>query len=148
MHVLTALYVIIVVLVLFGATIFVHELGHFLLARRHKLRIERFSIGFGPKIWGFTRDGVDYRVSLFPFGGYVALPQMAPLDDEARRAFSEAAVLMLREIPEVKKYKEKLQRKHGKAKALSILAHKIGRAVYYMLKRKEVFDIEKFLNKK
>ena len=58
MHVLTALYVIIVVLVLFGATIFVHELGHFLLARRHKLRIERFSIGFGPKIWGFTRDGV------------------------------------------------------------------------------------------
>jgi transposase len=63
-------------------------------------------------------------------------------------AFSEAAVLMLREIPEVKKYKEKLERKHGKAKALSIVAHKIGRAVYYMLKRKEVFNIEKFLNKK
>jgi transposase len=63
-------------------------------------------------------------------------------------AFSEAAVLMLREIPEVKTYKEKLQRKHGKAKALSIMAHKIGRAVYYMLKRKEVFNIEKFLNKK
>ncbi len=36
----------------------------------------------------------------------------------------------------------------GKAKALTILAHKIGRAVYYMLKRKEVFNIEKFLNKK
>jgi hypothetical protein len=55
---------------------------------------------------------------------------------------------MLREIPEVKRYKDKLERKHGKAKALSILAHKIGRAVYYMLKRNEVFDVKKFLNKK
>ncbi len=63
-------------------------------------------------------------------------------------AFSEAAVLMLREIPEVKKYKEKLERKHGKGKALSIVAHKIGRAIYYMLRRKEVFNIEQFLNKK
>ena len=60
-------------------------------------------------------------------------------------AFSEASVSMLRGIPDVKKYKEKLQRKHGKAKALSILAHKIGRAIYYILKRKEVFTIEKFL---
>jgi len=63
-------------------------------------------------------------------------------------AFSEAAVLMLREIPEVKRYKEKLERKHGKGKALSIVAHKIGRAIYYMLRRKEVFNIERFLNKK
>jgi transposase len=63
-------------------------------------------------------------------------------------AFSEAAVLMLREIPEVKKYKERLERKHGKAKALSIVAHKIGRAIYYMLKRKEVFNVEKFLSQK
>jgi transposase len=62
-------------------------------------------------------------------------------------AFSEAAVLMLRENPDIKKYKAKLQRKHGKAKALTILAHKIGRAVYYMLKRKEVFNTERFLNK-
>ncbi|GBD95393.1 MAG TPA: IS110 family transposase [Nitrospirae bacterium] len=63
-------------------------------------------------------------------------------------AFSEAAVIILRDVPEIKKYKEKLQKKHGKAKALSILAHKIGRAVYYMLKRKEVFNLGKFLKKK
>jgi hypothetical protein len=43
---------------------------------------------------------------------------------------------MLREIPEVKKYKEKLERKHGKAKALSIVAHKIGRAFITCLKEK------------
>ncbi len=63
-------------------------------------------------------------------------------------AFSEAAVIILRDVPEIKKYKEKLQKKHGKGKALSILAHKIGRAVYYMLKRKEVFNLETFLKKK
>ena len=61
----------------FGGSIFVHELGHFLAARWRKLKIERFSIGFGPKIFGWTgKDGVDYRVSWIPLGGYVALPQM------------------------------------------------------------------------
>ncbi|MSR65598.1 MAG: RIP metalloprotease RseP [Verrucomicrobiae bacterium] len=87
MQILTIIYVVIVILILFGATIFVHELGHFLLARRYKLRIERFSIGFGPKLWGFTKDGVEYRISWFPFGGYVALPQMSPLDEEEQKKF-------------------------------------------------------------
>jgi len=45
----------------------------------------------------------------------------------------------------VKKYLERLTRKHGKGKALAILAHKLGRAVYYMLKNKEPFDEEKFM---
>ena len=62
-------------------------------------------------------------------------------------AFSEAAVLSLKQSPEIKKYKARLVKKHGKAKALTILAHKIGRAVYYMLKRNEVFNLEKFLDK-
>src|ERR1043166_1237096 len=87
MIILKVLYVLVVVLILFGATIFVHELGHFLFARRFGLRIERFSIGFGPKIWGFTRDGVEYRISAFPFGGYVSLPQMSPLDEEEKKKF-------------------------------------------------------------
>jgi len=62
-----------------GASIFVHELGHFLAARRRGLLVERFSIGFGPRLFGWTRDGVDYRVSLLPLGGYVALPQLADM---------------------------------------------------------------------
>lgn len=66
----------------FGGSIFVHELGHFLAARWRGLKIERFSIGFGPKVFGWTgKDGVDYRVSWIPLGGYVALPQMG--DSEA-----------------------------------------------------------------
>ena len=60
-------------------------------------------------------------------------------------AFSEAAVLFIQQCPEGKKLVERLAKKHGKAKALSILAHRIGRAVYFMLKRKRAFDQEKFL---
>jgi len=61
-----------------------------------------------------------------------------------RWAFGEAAVLMLRESDQAKKFLEKKTKQHGKAKALSILAAKIGRAVYWMLKRKTVFEEEKF----
>ena len=60
-------------------------------------------------------------------------------------AFSEAAVLFLRCNPEGMKFKKRLEKKHGKGKALSILAHKLGRAVYYVLKRDQAFDMNKFL---
>jgi len=62
-------------------------------------------------------------------------------------AFSEAAVLFLRRNPEAMKYRAKLERKHGKAKSLTILAHKLARAVYNILKRKEVFQLEIFFAK-
>jgi len=60
-------------------------------------------------------------------------------------AFSEAAVLFLRCNEAAKKYHAKLISKHGRGKALSILAHRLGRAVYFMLKRKDAFDMNKFL---
>lgn len=60
-------------------------------------------------------------------------------------AFSEAAVLFLAKCPEAKKLLARIEGKHGKAKALSILAHKLGRAVYFMLARKRAFDLERFL---
>lgn len=63
----------------FGGSIFVHELGHFLAARRRGLHVERFAIGFGPRIFGWTRNGVEFRVGWLPFGGYVALPQLADM---------------------------------------------------------------------
>jgi transposase len=59
-------------------------------------------------------------------------------------AFSEAAVLFLRHAPGGKKMLGAIEKKHGKGKALSILAHKIGRAVFYMLSRGTVFSLEKF----
>ncbi len=60
-------------------------------------------------------------------------------------AFSEAALLFLRRNPAGKKYLNKLASKHGKGKALSILAHKLARAVYFMLKRGEAFDMERLM---
>jgi regulator of sigma E protease len=68
------------VVLFFGGSIFVHELGHFLAARWRGVRATRFSIGFGPKIFGWRgRDGVEYRLSWLPLGGYVALPQLADM---------------------------------------------------------------------
>jgi transposase len=61
-------------------------------------------------------------------------------------AFSEAAVLFLRNNPAGQKYLARLTKQHGKGKALTVLAHKLARAVYYMLKRDTAFDLDKFLH--
>ena len=60
-------------------------------------------------------------------------------------AFSEAAVLCLRDNPAGQPLLTRLEKKHSKGKALTILAHKLARAVYYMLKRQTAFDLETFL---
>ncbi|HUG09607.1 MAG TPA: RIP metalloprotease RseP [Opitutaceae bacterium] len=70
---------VVLLVLFFGGSIFIHELGHFLAARRRGLHVERFSIGFGPKIVSWNRGGVEYRISWLPFGGYVALPQLADM---------------------------------------------------------------------
>lgn len=72
-------WAILMVALFFGGSIFVHELGHFLAAKWRGLHIERFSIGFGPKIVSWNRGGVEYRLSWLPLGGYVALPQLADM---------------------------------------------------------------------
>ena len=56
-----------------GVIIFVHELGHLLMAKGFGFRVYAFSVGFGKRLWGFRRGETDYRVSLFPLGGYVQL---------------------------------------------------------------------------
>ena len=61
-------------------------------------------------------------------------------------AFSEAAVLFLRDHPAGQKYLTRLEQKHGRGKALTLLAQKLGRAVYDMLKRQQAFDVHKFLH--
>lgn len=81
---------LVLIILFFGGSIFVHELGHFLAARWCGLHIDRFSIGFGPKIFGWTRNGIEYRVSWIPLGGYVALPQLADMRGIEGDASSEA----------------------------------------------------------
>jgi len=63
-----------------GVLIFVHELGHFLMARRIGVRVITFSLGFGPKLVGFRRGDTEYRVSAVPLGGYVKMAGETPDD--------------------------------------------------------------------
>ena len=70
------IYVAGAVIVLFGASIFVHEYGHYWMARRRGMKIEGFSLGFGPKIFSWMQDGVEWSVRWIPAGGFVKLPQM------------------------------------------------------------------------
>lgn len=67
------LWFIFQVLLGFGLLIFVHELGHFLVAKWVGVRVERFSLGFGPKLFGFTRGDTEYLLSVIPLGGYVKM---------------------------------------------------------------------------
>jgi regulator of sigma E protease len=76
MTILTIIYVIFAVLILFGAAIFFHELGHFWVARKLGMKVEEFAIGMGPKITSWTRDGIVYSLRWIPAGGFVKLPQM------------------------------------------------------------------------
>lgn len=63
-----------------GVIIFIHELGHLLAAKLFDVRVKTFSLGFGKRLWGFERGETDYRVSLLPLGGYVALGGEMPED--------------------------------------------------------------------
>lgn len=86
------IYVGVAVLVLFGASIFVHEYGHFWMARRRGMKIDGFSIGFGPKIVSWKdRHGVEWALRWIPAGGFVKLPQM--LTSEAIEGKAEADLL-------------------------------------------------------
>ena len=71
---------ILAVVMSFNLIIFVHELGHFLAAKWRGLKIERFQIWFGSPIWKKEINGVQYGLGWIPAGGFVALPQMAPME--------------------------------------------------------------------
>jgi regulator of sigma E protease len=70
LNLLTTVLAFVVVL---GITVTIHEFGHFAMAKLLKIRVLTFSLGFGPKIFGFTRGDTEYRLSYFPLGGYVKM---------------------------------------------------------------------------
>ena len=78
--VLKAIGLLLVVVMCFNVIIFVHELGHFLAVRWRGLKIDRFQIWFGKPIWKKEINGVQYGLGWIPAGGFVALPQMAPME--------------------------------------------------------------------
>lgn len=83
---------IIVAILVIGILIFVHELGHFLSAKLLGVRVEVFSLGFGPRIIAFKAGETEYRLSFIPLGGYVKLygehPETLPIVENPQKAFA------------------------------------------------------------
>ena len=71
---------LLLVLLVFNFVILVHEWGHFLAARWRGLKVEKFQIWMGKPIWKRTYNGVQYGLGCVPLGGFVSLPQMAPME--------------------------------------------------------------------
>ncbi|HCR17985.1 MAG TPA: RIP metalloprotease RseP, partial [Candidatus Latescibacteria bacterium] len=65
-----------------GVLVFVHELGHFLVAKKSGIRVEQFSLGFPPKAFGITVGETEYCISWLPLGGYVKLAGMSDFGNE------------------------------------------------------------------
>jgi regulator of sigma E protease len=82
--------------ILLGVLVFVHELGHFLLAKKAGVKVSTFSLGFGPRLIGFKKGETDYRISLIPLGGFVRMVGENPGEEvdpaDMDRAFSEKSV--------------------------------------------------------
>jgi regulator of sigma E protease len=87
-------------IILLGILIFVHELGHFIFAKLMKVKVEKFSLGFGPRLLGFTYGETEYVISAVPLGGYVKMlgesqygEETEPLSEEdQRRAYNRQPV--------------------------------------------------------
>src|SRR5712691_1166169 len=80
LHIGRIILIVIEVVVLFNLLIVVHELGHFFAARWRGLYVEKFGVWLGKPLWKKTISGVQYSLGSLPFGGFVALPQLAPMD--------------------------------------------------------------------
>jgi regulator of sigma E protease len=87
---MTVVYFIIALSIL----IIIHEFGHYIVARLSGIRVEKFSVGFGPKIWGIKRGDTEYKVSLLPFGGFVKMSgdDPADVDKDDKKAFYNKSV--------------------------------------------------------
>lgn len=73
---------ILITIIIIAILILVHELGHFLAARRIGIPVYEFSLGFGTKLLSTTRDGVQYSLRLLPLGGFVRMAGEEPGDED------------------------------------------------------------------
>src|SRR5215467_9008496 len=69
------------VIFVLGVLVFIHEFGHYAVAKLFGVRVEVFSLGFGKRLWGFRRGDTDYRISLLPLGGYVKMTGENPMEE-------------------------------------------------------------------
>ena len=76
-------------IVLVGLIVILHELGHFVMAKLFGVRVEAFSFGFGPRLFGFKYGGTDYKVCLLPLGGFVKMTGENPTEESADEIASD-----------------------------------------------------------
>ena len=79
----TSLIYIAAVIFVLGVLVFIHELGHFAVAKLFDVKVEVFSLGFGQRLVGFKRGETDYRISLLPIGGYVKMAGENPMEERS-----------------------------------------------------------------
>ena len=83
-----------------GFLVFIHELGHFLLAKRSGVGVKEFSIGFGKKLWGFRKGETEYKICAIPLGGYVNMVGLEyepePRDDPAKSYMNKSKFTKLK----------------------------------------------------
>lgn len=96
MEIVKFIFICLEVVILFNFIIIVHELGHFLAAKWRGLHVERFGVWFGKPLWEKEIGGVHYSLGSIPAGGFVALPQMAPME-----VMEGEATIDRKELPDV-----------------------------------------------
>ena len=101
MQTLKVIGIIIEIVVLFNFLILVHELGHYLVARWRGLKVEKFQIWFGKPIWSKTINGVQWGLGTIPAGGFVALPQMAPMEMLEGKSKDEAPLPKVKPLDKI-----------------------------------------------
>jgi regulator of sigma E protease len=89
---------IILFIIILGVLIFVHELGHFLVAKKSGIRVDEFAVGFPPKLFSFEKGGTKYSLNLIPFGGYVKIygenSEEKSVDPDAKDSFVNKSPLI------------------------------------------------------
>lgn len=99
-------------IVLLGVVIFVHELGHFLFAKLMGVKVEKFSLGFGPRLVGFTYGETEYRISAVPLGGYVKMLGEG-IEDEEEKPEPKQGEAPPTEVPKRELTEEEKKRSFG-----------------------------------
>ncbi len=90
---MNTIVMLLVSLLVFGAVIFVHELGHFLAAKKCGIRVLAFAMGMGPALWTYTKGDTTYSLRLFPIGGYVQMEDEDGADEpQNEHSFSKAPI--------------------------------------------------------
>lgn len=83
---------ILIFILVLGLLIFIHELGHFLVAKKSGIRVDEFAIGFPPRLFSFTRKGTRYALNLIPFGGYVKIFGESPEDGATEKTATDSMI--------------------------------------------------------